>query len=63
RIRIAVNRNRIKRLLREAYRHEKENFCHRRWLILIGREETLNAQLENLRNEMRKMAARIKAAG
>jgi ribonuclease P protein component len=62
RIRTAVKRNRIKRMLREAYRLEKGKFFQRVCLILIGREETLNAPLENLRKEMQKMADRIQAA-
>ena len=63
RIRTAVERNCIKRMLREAYRLEKEKFRQHVCLILIGREETLSAHLEKLRKEMQKMAARIEAAG
>jgi ribonuclease P protein component len=61
RIRTAVPRNRIKRMLREAYRFEKQNFAQRVRVILIGRENILHVHLDELRKEMRKMAARINA--
>jgi ribonuclease P protein component len=61
RIRTAVGRNRIKRMLREAFRLEKNGFHARVRLILIGRENIFQADLEDLRKEMRKMAAKIAA--
>lgn len=59
RIRTAVARNRIKRRLREAYRLEKSRFQEKLRLILIGHENVLQAAFDDLRQEMRKMAARL----
>ena len=59
RIRTAVARNRIKRRLREAYRLEKSGFQEKLRLILIGHEKVLQASFNDLRVEMRKMAARL----
>jgi ribonuclease P protein component len=59
RVRTAVARNRIKRRLREAYRLEKNDFQENVWLILIGHEKALLTPFENLREEIRKMAAKI----
>lgn len=55
----AVQRNRIKRLMREAYRLEKSRFREDVQFILIGHENILHAHLSMLCDEMRKMAARI----
>lgn len=59
RIRTAVMRNRIKRMLREAYRFEKMNFNECVKTILVGNEKTIKAHLNDLRQEMRQMANRI----
>lgn len=59
RIRTAAARNRIKRRLREAYRLEKTGFQEKLRLILIGHEKVLLAPFDDLRVEMRKMAARL----
>jgi ribonuclease P protein component len=59
RIRTAVARNRIKRRLREAYRLEKSGFQEKLRFILIGREKVLQAPFGELRQEMRKLAARV----
>jgi ribonuclease P protein component len=58
-IRTAVARNRIKRRLREAYRLEKNGFQEKLRFILIGHENVLHAPFDDLRQEMRKMAARL----
>jgi len=63
RIRTAVERNRIKRRLREAFRLEKENFHTPAQLVLIGHENILQAHLDDLRNEMRHIAAKINRTG
>jgi ribonuclease P protein component len=62
RIRKAVERNRIKRLLREAYRLEKEIFPVQLQLILIGHENILQVHVNDLREEMRKAAVKINLA-
>jgi ribonuclease P protein component len=59
RIRTAVARNRIKRRLREAYRLEKSGFQEKLRLIVIGHEKVLQAPFDDLRREMREMAARL----
>ncbi len=62
RIRTAVARNRIKRRLREAYRFEKNGFQENLRLILIGHEKVLLTPFEDIRQEMRQMATRIRDA-
>jgi ribonuclease P protein component len=59
RIRTAAARNQIKRRLREAYRLEKSGFQENLRLILIGHEKAMQTPFEELRREMRMMAARL----
>ncbi|MDZ7291021.1 MAG: ribonuclease P protein component [candidate division KSB1 bacterium] len=59
RVRTTVERNHIKRMLREAYRLEKDKIHEHVQLILVGKENILCAHLNDLRAEMRKMATRI----
>lgn len=59
RTRTAVVRNRIKRRLRETYRLEKGGFQENLRFVLIGHEKVLQARFDDLRIEMRRMAARL----
>lgn len=61
RIRTAVQRNRIKRRLREAFRLEKENFPAPVRLVLVGHESILTASFTDLREALRQLAAKINA--
>jgi len=52
RIRRAIDRNRIKRRLREAYRLEVKTCSMRGNAILIGNEKTLSCSMKTLRSEV-----------
>jgi ribonuclease P protein component len=61
----AVDRNRAKRLLREAFRLNRSRLRGRVDLVLVGRQAILNETFATIENDLMKLAAkaRITAAG
>ena len=54
----AVDRNRARRLLREAFRLEQGTWGAGMALIVIGRQAILGAPLEQVRRELRRLVGR-----
>ena len=51
-VRHAVDRNRVKRRLREAYRHRKADFPPDLSLVFIGRPQTLKSTVAEIEGDM-----------
>lgn len=54
----AVERNRVRRRLREIIRADRPIFLPDRWLVLIARQRATGANFEQLRDEWRSLATR-----
>ncbi|MBI3947875.1 MAG: ribonuclease P protein component [Armatimonadetes bacterium] len=59
----AVERNRAKRLLREAFRAEKPRLRGSFDMVLMARPETARARLESVRSELETLLRRARVLG
>ena len=57
----AVERNRVKRLLREAFRHGKQELPHGLLLVLIAKPHAPSATLRELCDELAEVRRRIRS--
>ncbi|MFK8081323.1 MAG: ribonuclease P protein component [Granulosicoccus sp.] len=58
RARLAVDRNRIKRIAREAFRHEAPNLSHKS-IVIMNRDDTAKADSAILRSALDSLLARL----
>ena len=58
----AVQRNRIRRRLREAYRRERKEFLRGCDLVLLARPEAIGASFEDLCSALRTLMRKAEAA-
>ncbi|MEO8353806.1 MAG: ribonuclease P protein component [Chthoniobacteraceae bacterium] len=54
----AVQRNRVRRRLREIFRLDRPRLRPERWLVLVARPAAVKAGYDELRNEWRRLAER-----
>ena len=55
----AVTRNRVKRRLREIYRHELPRLKPGLWLVVTAKPSAATATMENLRSEWLRLGERL----
>ena len=58
----AVHRNRIKRLVREAFRRERRRFAPGLDLVWIAKRDATAATFERTQRDMRRLAEHLKGA-
>lgn len=57
----SVQRNRMKRLLREAYRKRKGESCRGLWIVLMASRRALNRTANEIEEDVAKILFRIEA--
>lgn len=57
----SVQRNRMKRLLREAYRRRRGESCRGLWIVLMASRRALNRTAGEIEEDVAKLLARIEA--